>query len=143
QRRQLLTLPRVQRVVVRPVSAADVLQRDRGRDALPGCAEVLLRFPDEPGPNLLGNPLPLCTILDRGIRVPLSYGDQGGGQALLAQTTGQQVSRTLTRDDEECREDLHRSWDASGLRRTRALSATRPRSSRYELASPGASKRIE
>src|SRR6184192_513666 len=83
-----------------------------------GCAEVLLRFPDEPGPNLLGNPLPLCTILDRGIRVPLSYGDQGGGQALLAQTTGQQVSRTLTRDDEECREDLHRSWDASGSRRT-------------------------
>src|SRR5207249_10360955 len=76
QRRQLLTLPGVQRVVMRPVSVADVLQRDRGRDALPGGAEILLRLSDERGPTLLGNRLPLCTILDGGIRMPLSGRDQ-------------------------------------------------------------------
>src|SRR5881394_2616984 len=81
-------------------------------------SEVLLRLPDEAGPNVPGNRLPLRTILDRGIRVPLSCRDQGAGQGLLVQTTGQQVPWILTREQEECRKDLYRSWAASGLRRT-------------------------
>src|SRR5207302_1998498 len=93
QGRELLALPGIHCVVIRPGPVADELQRDRGRDALPGCAQVLLRVPDVRDANLLGDRLPGGSILDGGIRMPLTGWDQDGGEGRLASCAGEQVSR--------------------------------------------------